>query len=337
MIKLDMTKEVNLKEKDQRLYEKLRLALYFLAIVFSAYVLFLTVFPSEYFSFSFLNASSLKNTLTEMETINENIFPDKGAVSKNGGIVFYASPFSQNHSEADVTITLDKKSAPLQTGTIEARKSYKAFFYPEGSFSELSSKPTISDLRDGTIVTYGQSAYIISGEEILPIDSEVTFTALGLNWDDAVATGIDKISLYKKGKLLTMSSAHPNGFVFSVFEDNKLFFIKDGKKYPLPSLGVAKQLSNNEPILVSGKSLSIKEMCELKKDMLSFRSYSCRIPLENINNLLGKDFEFRLKTTNDIKIDDINITFKKSISSTNIKDTLSIIKKRILANYVQTP
>ena len=337
MIKLDLTKETSLNEKEQGIYKKLRFALYFLAIILSLYVLFLTIFPSEYFNFSFLNASSLKNTLTEMKTVNEKVFPEKGAVNKNNGIFFYASPFSQNHSEAEITVTLDKKSDPVQSGSIELRKSFKAFFYPEGNYSELSAKPAVSDLRDGTIVTYGQSAYIISGEEVLPIDSEATFAALGLNWDDAVAAGIDKISLYKKGKLITMSSAHPDGFVFSTSEDNKLFYIKDGKKYPLPSLGVAKQLSSNEPILVSAKSLNIKELCDLKKNTFGLRSYSCLISLEKFKYLLGKDFEFKLKTANDVKIDSINITFKKSISSTNIKDTLSIIKKRILANYVQTP
>jgi hypothetical protein len=271
-----------------------------------------------------------------MKKSDEN-FPDKGNVSENQPIIFYASPFSPNHSEAEIIITLNKKSAPLENGEISVRKSFKSFLYPEGTNLGNPKKLTISDLRDGTIATYGQSAYIISGEEILPIDSELTFSSLGLNWNDAVSAGIDTISLFKKGKLLTMSSAHPNGIILSTVESNKLFLIKDAFKYPLPNLEIAKQWSNNEPVLVSEKSLAIKENCNLEKNILSLRTYSCKVNLENFSNLLGKDFEFQLKIDNNIKIDKINATFKKTVSSTNIKDTLSIIKKRILANYASNP
>lgn len=332
-MKIDLSEEAILDNKNWKIYARLRLALLILAVIFAAYAVFRTVFPSEYFSFSFANVNSLKNTITDMKLADGN-FPDKGNVSANQPIVFYTSPFSPNHSEAKISITLDKKSSPLETGKITARKSFKAFFYPDGEKLGLPEKPKVSDPRDGTIATYGQSAYIISGEEVLPIDSEQTFAALGLNWNDAIATGADIISLYKKGKLVTMSSAHPNGTIFSITENNELFLIKDGKKYSLPTLEMAKQWSNNEPVLVSENSLNAKEFCELKKDALSLRTYSCQISLENLAELLGKDFEFQLESGNNIKIDDVNITFKKTISSTNIKDTLSIIKKRILANYV---
>lgn len=335
-MKLDLSKEATLDEKNWKVYAKLRLVLLILAIIFAVYAVFRTVFPSEYFSFSFLSISSLKNTITEMKTANGS-FPEKGNISTNQAIVFYASPFSLNHSEAVVSITLDKKSASFQNGKIEARKSYKAFLYPEGEKLGVPGKPTVSDLRDGTIVTYGPSAYIISGEEVLPIDSEQTFSALGLNWADAVAAGADKISLYKKGKLVTMSSAHSNGTILATTENNKLFLIKDGKKYPLSSLEIAKQWSNDEPVLVSEKSLKTKELCDFKKDKLSFRTYSCQISLEKLSSLLGKDFEFQLKIDTNVQIDNINITFKKTVSSANIKDTLALIKKRIISNYVSTP
>jgi hypothetical protein len=321
-MKLDLSTEAILDAKNEKTYKKWRVALYFLACLFFFYIAFKTIFPSEYFSFSFLNASSLKNTLTDMQ--------------KNAA-VFYASPFSKDHSEAVVEITLDKKSAPLENGTISVRKSFKAFFYPTGTPVGKNDEANFSKIKDGSIVTDNKSAYIISDEELLPIDSLATFDALGYQWSDAISINSDEgteLEEYKRGKLLNITSAHPDGTIFSTAEDNKLYLIKDGQKLPLTSLEEAKTWSNGNPIIVSSKSIDTEASCELQKNILSLRTYNCNISIDKLADLIGKDYEFRLETGNDIKIDDVNIEFRKNISSENLRFMVSNFIKRVRTNYV---
>lgn len=335
-MKLDLSKEAILDTKSEKTYKKWRVALYFLAFLFFFYVAFKTIFPSEYFSFSFLNASSLKNTLTDMQK-DDGQFPDKGNVPKKNITVFYASPFSKDHSEAVVKITLNKKSAPLENGSVSVRKSYKAFFYPIGAPAGKNKEAGSSKINDGAIVTDSKSAYVVSGEELLPIDSLATFNALGYQWSDAVPINSDEgteLSEFKRGKLLNITSAHPDGTVFSTTEDNKLYLIKDKQKLSLASLEEAKTWSNSNPIIVSNNSLDIGASCELQKEKLSFRTYDCNIPIDKLADLIGKDYEFQLKAGNDIKIDGINIEFRKNVSSENWHFMLSNFIKRVRTNYV---
>lgn len=335
-MKLDLSKEAILDVKSAKTYKKLRLVLYFLALLFFFYVAFKTIFPSEYFSFSFLNASSLKNTLTDMQK-NDGQFPDKGALPEKNTAVFYASPFSKDHSEVVIKITLDKKSTPLEKGIVSARKSYKAFFYPTGAPAEENKAAGSSKINGGSIVTDNKSAYVVSGEEILPIDSLTTFNALGYQWSDAVSINSDEgteLSEFKRGKLLNITSTHPDGTIFATAENNKLYLIKDKQKLPLASLDEAKTWSSGTPILVSEKSLDAETNCELQKNKLSFRSYSCVVPIEKLADLIGKDYEFQLKAGDDIQIDAMNVEFRKNISSENLRFMVSNFIKRVRMNYV---
>jgi len=335
-MRIDLSKEATLDKKSQDVYKKLRIALYFIAVIFFFYILFSTIFPSEYFSFSFLNASSLKNTLTDMQK-DDGQFPDKGAVPKKNTTIFYASPSSKDPSQVVVTITLDKKSAPLENGSIAIRKSYKAFFYPTGNPAGENKEAGSSKISDGSIVTDSKSAYVVSGGELLPINNLATFDAMGYQWSDAVPINSDEgteLSEYTRGKLLTISSVHPDGTIFSTQEDNKLYLIKDSEKRPLNSLEEAKTWSNSSPILVSDRSLDTEESCELQKNKLSSGTYSCEIPIDNLADLIGKDYEFQLKTSSDIKMDDVSVEFKKNISYKNMRAMLISFIKRVQMNYV---
>lgn len=335
-MRLDLSKEAALNKESESIYKKLRVALYFLALVFFFYVAFKTVFPSEYFSFSFLNASSLKNTLTDMQN-KDGRFPEKGAIPEKNTAVFYASPFSKDHSQAVISIALDKKSSPLKNGSISVRKSFKAFFYPTGTPTNANGKNVQSAIKNGTIVTDAQSAYVVSGQELLPFDSLTTFDALGYKWADAIAVNSDEgteLAEYERGKLLNITSAHPNGTIFSTQEDNKLYLIENTEKNPLASLTEAKKLSNSDPILVSEKSLDTEAGCELQKNKLAIRTYSCTASIDELAGLLGKDYQFQFKADNDAQIDSIKVEFKKNISSENMRFMISSLVRRIKTNYV---
>ena len=201
----------------------------------------------------------------------------------------------------------------------------------------LNNYPLSEDLAgfaNGTIIAYDISAYIVSGTEILPINNTLTFENKGFNWEDVIRVGSDEIANYKKGKLFTIDSPHPDGVVFKTTEDSKYYIIKDGKKYSLPTENIAKSWLKKDPIMVSEKSLETKNSCQLKQSPFNSKSYSCKIPLDIFDNLIGTSYEFELEPNEEIKLDSIDINFKKNINFKNLKDFFSGLFNRVKQNYV---
>lgn len=201
----------------------------------------------------------------------------------------------------------------------------------------LNNYPVSEDLAgfaDGTIIAYDISAYIINGNQILPISDTQTFENKGFDWEDVIKVGSDEIANYEKGKLFTMNNSHTNGFVFKTIEDSKYYIIKDGKKYSLPTENIAKSWLKKEPIMVSEKSLKIKNNCQLNQSPFNSKSYSCEIPLDIFDNLIGTSYEFELETSEEIKLDSIDVNFKKNIDFKNLKEFFSGLISRIKKNYV---
>lgn len=186
---------------------------------------------------------------------------------------------------------------------------------------------------DGTLISYGISAYIVSSGKILPINNVVTFSAMGYNWNDVKPASADEISFYEKDKLFTISSAHPNGTAFAASDTGKSYLVENGTLRPVSNSEILKSWQKSRPVAVTEKSLDTKEACTLSKKTLSFRTYSCDLPLEKFADLIGKDYEFYLDSDRDIKIDNISITFKKQTDWNNLKLTLADLFNKFKNNY----
>ncbi|MFA6047612.1 MAG: hypothetical protein WCV59_00720 [Parcubacteria group bacterium] len=441
----DLTKEITLNSEKYTNYRRLQIAVYILAILIALFLAYLVIFPTQYFQFSFPNPNSTQNNITGVHN-SELAFPDRGRFDSAGNIFFYSS-LEGNYSQANVSFTLDKDSEGFENGTLEARKSYQAFLYPEGSpigfkdgtlfknnnnyyivsagkirkfsslnlvdslgfkkeafveedgfdfkfsnqgddISGISSYPdssifkikddyyilqdqklkkfispaafatqynanqaiekdnsflakypldeNILGFRDSTLISYGISVFIVSSGRILPVNNTVTFSSMGYDWNDVIPAGGDEVSLYEKDKLFTISSPHPDGTIMKDEKENKWYVIENGEKHLLPSENIANSwLPKGNPISISEESLSLKNNCSLGKNTFSSRTYSCDIPLDNFKPVIGKDYEFKLSSDNDIKLETINADFQKTASWQNFKDTVSSLLTRVKANYVQ--
>lgn len=437
----DLTKELALGKSSHLLYLRIKTAVYSLSVILALYLACLIVFPTQYFLFSFPNPNSTQNTVIKPRNI-EGVFVDHGRINADKKL-FFDIALAGNYSQAQISFTLDRESQPLETAHIETRKSYQAFFYPEGdplgfkdgtlvkngnnyfivsrgklrkfagvniidalgydkddfigatdtdlNYNEkgddIANPPAYPDssifkinddyyilenqklkkfvspqayltqygenqaiiknndflekypkdenlagFRDGTLVSYGISAYVVSSGLLFPINNTITFSAMGYDWSDVIPASGDEISMYQKDKLFTINSPHPNGTVMAD-EDNHFYLIKNSQKLLLSSPVIAQSWIKYDPIKVSQKSLDVKENCGLTKNMLSLRTYSCTIPLENFSGLLGKDYEFKLDTLGDIKLNSINVSFQKTASWANMKSAISGLISKIKGNY----
>lgn len=233
----------------------------------------------------------------------------------------------------------------MQSGTLEKFVSSTAFldqYTPaqavarnDNFLSQHAVSQNMVGFSDGSLVAYGNSIYIISDGQVLPIDNPVTFTTKGYDWNSVIKASPDEIALYQKAKLFNIKSMNPDGTIFAT-EKGQYYMIQNAKKHLLPSEDIAKSwLAGRQAIPVSIESLDMADHCALKKDLLSLsRSYSCQIPIYNLQQLDGADYEFSIKPGNNIKISSIDVTFLKDINFSNFKDQAKGFLSGIKNNYV---
>jgi len=442
-MKFDLTSNIILGEKQQKIYLWLRILLYILAFLAVFYLAFTLAFPTRIFSFSFSNPNSSKNTITDLRDFRGN-FINMGNFKSGEDNYFYAS-FPGSFTRAEAEFSLNKIFDSSKLGTISVRKGYKAFFYPEGetlgfkegsllknngqyfiisegrirefenlklveslgfdpqnfwevSSEELSINPqgakiTLSDgypdgtlfkisdnfylkknsqlqkfssqgaylsqyplswtiakdenflnsnmvsnnligFADGSLISYGDAVSIVSGQNIFPIDNFTTFEMLGYVWDDLIPAGGDEVSLYEKQKLINLTSSHPSGTIFYAADTDKYYLIQDGQKRLLPSKKIADSWLQKSPILVDGQSLEIQGQCALDKKSWSFKSYLCSADISALQNLKGKDYEFKFTSQENFRTSDLVVRLKKEYSLNNLNNNLREIFSRVKKNYV---
>lgn len=188
----------------------------------------------------------------------------------------------------------------------------------------------IIGFSDGSLIAYGDGAYVISANQVLPINNAVTFEAMGYDWSDLIQASADEFSLYEKAKLFRINSPHPNGTVFKTDDNNRLFIVSDGRKRSLPSKAIADSWLKRKPVIVSGNIPEIN--CSFTKTALN--DYYCNAALDNFENAIGKDYAFEFNP--DVKIDysNIEVNYSQDINWKNIRLNLGIIFNRIRNNYV---
>lgn len=205
----------------------------------------------------------------------------------------------------------------------------------DGDF--LNRYPLSGDMMgfsDGSLVSYGVGAYIVSNGKIYPIGDPETFLNQGFNWEDIIPISGDEFSLYQQQKLFNLTSPHPDGTIFLTSETSQYYIIKDNQKHELPSAAIAKTWLKKSPIGVSVRSLDTIETCRPQKNG---SDYSCEIPLISFQNLNGNYYEFKTNFSSGAKIDNLNVRYIRNMTLANLKLTLHDLILRIKGRYgIQT-
>jgi len=306
----DKITSLKLNTKDKKKYLILNTISFGIIFLLAIFIIFRVLFPSQYFTYSFKNVNSLKNTITDVSL-------DKESLS-----FFASTPF--NFSHLQIKVTLEKNSSPIQNKTIEIQKSYKSFFYPQGEgLDSLDGK------QENILSSLDDSVFIVGNGKKTPIDSTQTFQALGYDWAN-ISENKEDLSNFEKQKLADINAAHPDGTIFKTTENSKLYFIDNKNKRELAK---NESLIIKNPILVNEKSLTSKETCFLKKIAFS-NKYKCTQDISKLNNLLGKDYQLSLAGfSDDLKISKIDLEFKKATSWENFRLFLFELKKKVLYRF----
>ena len=327
----DLTKEIKLSEKGEKIYRILRALIYAFSFLGAVYFAYIILFPTAYFTFSFINPNSMKNTIINPRVDNDQI-PKKGNLESDKEM-FFETSLAGGYSKVIAEFVLAEKSDLISEGKASIRKSYQSFFYPEGMKIDYNQEADNDGIIDGELVAYGESVYIISQDRSFPINNIKTFVMHGYSWDDLKKVGPDVIADYEKQKLFSLSSPHPNGTILKT-DGGKYYLIRDEKKLPISEKSIG-NLPERSPIAVSEGSLEMIEACTIKNHPIWKKVYSCEMPIEKFEDLIGLDFQFKTNFKDDVKLDYINVRFKKEFSFKSLKNTISTILSRTKDNYTQ--
>lgn len=212
-------------------------------------------------------------------------------------------------------------------------KDKQAIRKDENFLNEFQISENLAGFPDGTLISNDVSVYIVSQNKIYPIDNPETFLSKGYAWEDVVPAGTDELSIYEKQKLFNVKTPHPNGTVFKTDKNYKYYIIRDEKKLPLLSEKIALTWISKNPVLVSEESLKIQNACEKRKTSIESKNYVCEILLESLSAFPGFNYQFKIESEKEIKINSINADFKKNIDINNLKEFRRKIISEIKINY----
>ncbi len=191
----------------------------------------------------------------------------------------------------------------------------------------------ILGFADGTLLSYADAVYAVSGGKIRPFDNSETFLALGFDWSDVIAASAPEVGMYEKGKPLTLSDPHPDGTVFSDKSNDSLFVIQDERKKLLAGKAAIRTYLKKNPVSADSAGLETKIECRLEKKWRIIGNYECVLLIEDLFQFAGNEYRFSLDPETDAQVKKISVIFFQDASWTNLKKTLAILKRNILINY----
>lgn len=357
-------------KSQKRLYFVLRTFMFaiFLFIAYSAIRAFLL--PSQYFSYSF-GTQTAKNTLSDPIITDETPLSKNGRLPKNTPLRTYAGTFG-NFTSINVNLGLDRNSAAPETIDLSVRKSFRAFFFPDGSPVEAAPKdrafsaegalylwdgkktfpflseaaalsrfdqaditpasddflrifPPENDLasfRIGSLLSNDEGVFAVTDKEtIRPIGSPEIFTSLGFDWNNVIPADGEELRFYQRGKVLSFDAEQPDGTLFRDRDNGTVWLINGRERHRMENGAYTTFLSKKTtPIEVSSRALETSATCILKKHFITLfgATYSCTIPIAALDAFPGENYEFTIRSQDDLHITSMNTTFMIDPADNNL-------------------
>ncbi len=246
---INLTHKMTLQKKWKRIYIVSRIFLYLFFLLAALFVGYQILFPEISLDYSFGNANSLKNTLVSMRTTTQN--PAKnGSIKASDILSFNANPIG-NFKDAKLSFVLSNDSKTPEKATVKARKSYSAFFYPEGAPLGFAN---------GSLLSINGTYYIISGGKTRQFVSGAALDQLGYSRTSFLRVSQEDLKLNPPGDNILNATSYPDDTLIVVgnqyyqFENQQLIpFIND--KAFLSRYDSTQAIPKNEDFL-SGRSVS---------------------------------------------------------------------------------
>ncbi len=188
--------------------------------------------------------------------------------------------------------------------------------------------------RVGSLLGNATGVFVVVSEtEVRPVGSADIFLALGYNFEDVVSVSEEELGVYRRGRILLLGDAHPDGTILRD-RDTESYFVVDARtKRPLLAGPYRDFLlaQTKHPIAVSIEASLVTESCTMKPNLWG-TALLCTFPLALP---VGYGNDYQLSITSDIAIDmnTLSASFETAKNRENMMTLLSQIKQRLLARF----
>ena len=188
---------------------------------------------------------------------------------------------------------------------------------------------------DGTLLSFDIGVFLVANGQIMPFNNPITFLALGYNFKDVIPASEAEIGLYQHAKIFAINLPHPAGTIFFAQDSGKYYLIGDRQKQEIKGADILHAYLKRGPIVITEKSLEFNSQvsCQLGKVFLAAGTYGCSVPVAQISQSPGNDYEFAFKSPAPVTVTTAGITFSRALNWSNARNVLSIIKQKFLNNY----
>jgi hypothetical protein len=322
--------------KLEQLYKTLRFFVYLIPVAAVAVGSYLVLFPIDAYRFypDDPNASKFEFEKSDQNnSLSFGIFPLRESRFVDVDLGFKKS---------------EKASCLTMPAKIILQKTYKAFLLPEGD--EISNADQLRGIifsENNTTYPNGSLLHVKATNQVFLIsDGKKTlfpgpeiFAAFGYSFDNLVEVDMATIDEFKDADtaVFLWNMPHPDGTVFEAYPSHKLYIILQGKRLPIVSEDILKEVwPNFYSIAVGDEDLSAGLACQPFSRAFSNDSF-CRFDLGSLAgigryNLFTVQFPESCSVAN-VHPNSSKVSYISDKSIENIKLSMKNIAASILNRY----
>jgi len=322
------------EEKLEKIYRKIRIAIFAIPAVVVVTGLYLILFPVDTYRFYSADPKLSKFEIEKDAGTNQlsfGVFPPRAY-----RYVKVAMNFKKN-SSGDCKTFLPE---------ISLSKTYRAFLYPEGD--PVASEDQLREiLFAGNKTSYPNGSLlhlkptnevflVARGKKILFPGPEI-FEAFGYSFDNLTEVSQSDIDQFPDTdqKVFLWSMAHPNGTIFQTYPSHTLYIIFDGKRHKIENQGLLDKIwPENFSIPVSDPDSQNILDCSEKKGT---DKVSCQMDTSKLSSI-GRYYHFTMAFPSECSVGNVHpdtsqIQFFSERSLATIKESLRTIAASVLSRY----
>jgi len=322
------------EEKLEKIYQRIRIAIYFIPILIVVAGIYLIFFPIENYYFRSVGQKLPKIDVSKDLTANQ--------------LLFGAFPSRDYHY---VKLSMDfkksgKRNCKISDAEVVLSKSYQSFLYPTGDaittesrLRELLFDSNETRYPNGSLLHLkptNEVFFISRGKKILFPGPEI-FQAFGFSFDnltDVEQSDIDEFPNAEE-KAFLWTTPHPDGTIFQSYPSKTFFLVFEGKKHLIENKDlIFKIWPEYYSILVNDQSSETILKCSAEKEA---DKLICDFDISKLSPI-GRYYFFSVKFPEKCPIENIHpktarIKFLSEKSFSTVRQSLRNIAASVLNRY----
>lgn len=189
--------------------------------------------------------------------------------------------------------------------------------------------------RIGSLLSFADGVFIVTSDtEVRPVGSAEIFLALGYRFEDVKPVSEEELGLYKRGRIILLSTPHADGTVFRDLDTGQVFIIEhQTRRIVTDPLYRAFLEHEQQPINTRSSDANEHVTCSLTTGLFP-RTYHCTALLDPLKDNLGFDYELALSGSDrDFEIETLELAFDTHVTLDNARTLVAKVKQRILTRF----